>query len=195
MFKKITIIVAVLALLLTIFYGITLLKQRNTQSEQAPVTLTISEDGTKLILPNRETDTPLLVPNFLTSNSSIQPVQIIEDTVSGSQTALLKREENYSLYGFSGSDGTSFMVALHGNNLRQARIDGETVLLSLLGITEQQACATNITVIVQSPYDNQVSVTDVRPSFCPGRADLPTAGAGENVDEDAFNRTSPDVSL
>lgn len=195
MFKKITIIIAVLAILLTIVYGITLLKQGNTQVEPAPTTPTVSEDGTSLILPNRDADTPLLVPNFLISNSAIQPLQIIADTVSGSQTALLQRAENYSLYGFSGSDGTSFMVALHDDNLRQARIDGEAALLSLLGITQQQACATNITVVVQSPYDNQVSVTDVRPSFCPGRADLPTAGASENTDEDALNKTTPDISL
>ncbi len=196
MFKKITIGMAALAVLLTIFYGITLVKNRGTQKETPQASVpTVSDDGTSLFLPNKNTNTPLLVPNFLTPGSPLQPVQVIEDTVSGSQTALLKRAENYSLYGFSGSDGNSFMVALHADNLRQARLDGEQALLTLLNITQEQACATNITVVVQSPYDYQVAVTDVRPSFCPDRADLPEAGASEGVDGESINRVPPDTAL
>lgn len=187
---------AALALLLTIFYGITLLKQRGQGGvEPAPTVPIVSEDGGSLLLPNKNADTQLLVPNFFSPQSSVQPLQVIQDTVSGSNTALLKRAESYSIYGFSGTDGNSFMVALHTDNLRQARLDGEQALLELLGINREQACATNITVVVQSPYDYQVSVTDVRPSFCPNRVDLPTAGTSEETGETSIDRTVPDISL
>lgn len=195
MFKKITIILAVLALLLSAFYGIILLKQRGKEQVPTPTPTTITPDGNSLYLPDRTSDTPLLVPNFLSPAASVKPLQVIEDTVSGSQTALLKRAENYSLYGFTGSDGTSFMVALHADNLRQARIDGEQALLGILGINQEQACSTNITVVVQSPYDYQVTVTDVRPSFCPDRVDLPESGASQGAVGETIERGAPDTSL
>ena len=85
----------------------------------------------------------------------------------------MREAPSYSIYGFNGSDGSSFMVSLHANNLRQARLDGEKDLLLLLGITEAQACITSVTMVIESPYDVAVPERYVGLSFCPGRVDLP----------------------
>ncbi len=117
---------------------------------------------------------PTSTPNvFRQDGSPDAPQSVITDSVTNSTTATLVENETYSLYAFSGTDGNSFMISLHSQNLRQARIDAEKELLRRLNVTQEQACKMYISVTVMTPYNDTLERNEVGLSFCPDRLDLP----------------------
>lgn len=173
MSKKIIIIAIALLLLAAGLYAVNIFMK--PQNENVPVEPAFSiEKSVTLDLPTFTGTEKVTVPNVFRNIDGQGPQQVVKDENSGATTATLRDEEVYSIYGFSGSDGSSFMLSLHAENLRQARIDGERDLVTLLGITQEQACATSsITVVIESPYDETITERYVGLSFCPSRVDLP----------------------
>lgn len=187
MLKKITITFVLIAVILSGVYAVVLLRTRQANIGSVPTESTtptdqkglggaqMTSDGTGFLLSTSSSETPLLVPNFFSQATGVEPQAVYADETTGSKTGVLASTETYSLYAFSGTDGASFMISIYGANLRQARVDGERAMLDLLHVTEAQACSMPLRVAVDPAYSNVVNVDDVRPSFCADRVDLPTA--------------------
>ena len=85
--------------------------------------------------------------------------------------AVLKEDRNYSIDYIAA--GQSFGISLTGNNLRASRSAGEKDLLSILGVTKDQACKLNVSVSVPGSVNEDAAGTEFYLSFCPDGKPLP----------------------
>ncbi len=85
--------------------------------------------------------------------------------------ASLKDDPFYSLLYFTVDK--SFLIVLEGGDLHTVRFDAEKEFLTLLGVTEEEACQLKVVMSVPAGVNKKASGHDYGLSFCPSGKQLP----------------------
>ena len=101
-----------------------------------------------------------------------KPVEVINDSATGTTSALLASTGRYDLVAFSGTDGRSFLIALTTAEVRTARMEAEAELLRRLGVEREVLCRLPIRITVMRPFDENFPQDNLGLSFCPGSEQL-----------------------
>ena len=72
----------------------------------------------------------------------------------------------------------SFLISIHGGNMREARAHGERVLSEKLRISPAEMCRLSVIVAVSKDLDRNAAGHDYGLSFCPNGKPMPQATAG-----------------
>lgn len=80
---------------------------------------------------------------------------------------LLISNSSYDILYYKYSQGPSFLISLHSDNLIPARAAAETELLSKLGISKEQACKLLVSLTIPGDVNEKLSGDDYHLSFCP----------------------------
>jgi len=85
--------------------------------------------------------------------------------------ASLRDDPYYSLLYFT--TDKSFLISLTGGDLHTVRFDAEKEFLSILGVTEEEACQLKVVTGVSRDASEKASGHDYGLSFCPSGKPLP----------------------
>lgn len=86
---------------------------------------------------------------------------------------VLKTASDYQIVYFNYSEGPSFLITLTSPNIEPARTNGEAGLLSVLGISKDQACKLQVSLTVPQDVSAKAAGYNYRLSFCPNGKALP----------------------
>jgi len=126
-----------------------------------PIPASIQKDG-KISVPTKDKEV-IFVNDFFKNKGTV----IYEE-----MGATLKVHPHYTLLYFS--DDQSFLIGLTGGDLHTVRTDAEKELITILGITEDEACQISVVTRVPSDVNKKASIGgDYGLSFCPSGKQLP----------------------
>jgi len=137
--------------------------QTNTSSpiKNTPIPQQTQKDG-KISVPTKDGGV-IFVNDFFKNKGTI----LYEE-----MGATLKVHPFYTLLFFS--DDQSFLIGLTGGDLHTVRTDAEKELITILGITEDEACQISVVTRVPSEVNKKASIGgDYGLSFCPSGKQLP----------------------
>jgi len=97
-----------------------------------------------------------------------------EKVYAGNYGVLVRRTPYYSLAYYYEDD--FFAIALMDQNVWNARVEAEWDLLTTLGITPQNACKLNVSLMIPSSVNFELAGKNYRLSFCPNGTPLPSFG-------------------
>ncbi len=87
------------------------------------------------------------------------------DNGANRQDYVLAQTDQYIIYAFNFNNDSSFVIALYGNDLTQARRQAETALLKALNISQSELCRLEVAVNIADQPENRG--TNYGLSFCP----------------------------
>jgi preprotein translocase subunit SecF len=87
--------------------------------------------------------------------------KIIDD-----KDAVIKSNDSYEIMGSFYNNKNSFIIFIKNSNFEKTRQDAETYLLTILGITRDEACSLEVSVVVSPDVDENLN-DNYGLSFCP----------------------------
>jgi hypothetical protein len=182
--KKIFIGIGIIAFLLLVVSGYFFWKLLSGSTPEIPVTDTGNTTSTypeTTETPNKKPEVTTTQPEK-TSGMSIQTKDggniFVNDfsknpkiSFDGEGDATIKTDPNYTILYYKMDQ--SFFIGLLGGNLPQVRKDAEKELLSILGISEEEACKIKVSTTVPVSVNEKAAGKDYGLSFCPNSTPFP----------------------